>query len=70
MKGAGIYHDQFVYKVSVPGLEEERICEAMGRLVERHPMLRTGFCLTDFAVPVQFERERIDVEVEEVKLSY
>ena len=68
-EGSGIYHDQFVYKISVPGLDKEKLCETMGRLAERHPMLRTGFCLTDFPVPIQFVRERIDVSVEEVKLT-
>lgn len=68
-EGVGIYHDQFVYKVSVPGLDKKKLSKAMEILAERHPMLRTGFFLTDFPVPVQFVRERIEVKVEEVTLS-
>ena len=42
-EGVGIYHDQFVYKVSVPGLDKKKLSKAMEILAERHPMLRTGF---------------------------
>jgi surfactin family lipopeptide synthetase A len=50
--GTGIYHDQFVYQRTFSNFNIERFTHAITLLVEKHPILRTCFNLTDYDTEV------------------
>ncbi|RKG68273.1 condensation domain-containing protein, partial [Corallococcus terminator] len=47
-----VYHDVFSYHLRAR-LESELLVQALHELVERHPILRTGFALSGFKQPLQ-----------------
>ncbi|MDH6431509.1 amino acid adenylation domain-containing protein, partial [Paenibacillus sp. PastH-4] len=55
-----IYHDQFLYHFKIVSME--RFAEAMQRLSDKHPILRTTFDLTHFEEEVQIVHARIVLE--------
>ncbi len=67
-EGSGMYHDQFIYRMKTK-IDSALLREAMSALVRRHPMLRTGFNISDFPVPVQYVCGQIDIRVNEVALA-
>lgn len=68
-EGSGVYHDQFVYRTPGRRLSAEKLREAIALISSRHPMLRTGFNLTDFPVPVQFVCSQMEYPLDEVALA-
>ncbi|RFM33506.1 non-ribosomal peptide synthase/polyketide synthase [Chitinophaga silvisoli] len=56
---SGIYHDQMVNQVSLPDFSFERLQHALTLLVEKHPILRTGFNLGDYETEVQIVYKKI-----------
>ncbi|WP_442950469.1 amino acid adenylation domain-containing protein [Paenibacillus sp. FSL H7-0357] len=61
-----IYHDQFLYHFKIVSVEQ--FAEALQRLSDRHPILRTTFDLTHFEEEVQLVHDRIvpEFSVEDV----
>lgn len=49
---SAIYHDVFSHHLRLP-LDTEKLRQAVEKLVERHPMLRTSFHLDGFSEPLQ-----------------
>ncbi|MCP5053870.1 MAG: amino acid adenylation domain-containing protein, partial [bacterium] len=56
--GSGVYHDQFVYPMTYNNFDPERFEKALGLMVEKHGILRTGFNLEDFDEPVQMVHKK------------
>lgn len=67
-QGEGVYHDQFIYRINGLRITATMLHEVMNELAGRHPMLRTGFNISDFPEPVQYICEHIDFEVKEIQL--
>ncbi|MEK5029836.1 amino acid adenylation domain-containing protein [Paenibacillus sp. FSL M7-1046] len=61
-----IYHDQFLHHLRI--VSADRFAEALQRLSDRHPILRTTFDLTHFEEEVQLVHARIvpELSVEDV----
>ncbi|MCP5052505.1 MAG: amino acid adenylation domain-containing protein, partial [bacterium] len=57
--GTGVYHDQFVYPGKYRSFDLKRFERALKLMVDKHPILRTGFNIEDFDEPVQIVREHI-----------
>ncbi|WP_413035515.1 non-ribosomal peptide synthetase [Paenibacillus xylanilyticus] len=68
-EGLGVYHDQFIYQIHEHRIQASNLQAVMTELVNRHPILRTGFNISDFPVPVQYSCERIHVHIQEVELE-
>jgi amino acid adenylation domain-containing protein len=49
---SAIYHDVFSFRIQ-SAFEAEKLAEAIRRLAERHPILRTSFHLAGFSEPLQ-----------------
>jgi aryl carrier-like protein len=56
---AGQYHDIFSYHLRMP-FDEEALQAALRQLLERHPVLRTSFNLSDFSEPLQLVHEEVE----------
>ncbi|MGF6352893.1 amino acid adenylation domain-containing protein [Paenibacillus sp. 4624] len=69
-EGLGVYHDQFIYQIHGHRIQVLNFQTVMNELISRHPILRTGFNISDFPVPVQYSCERIDFEIQEVVLEH
>ncbi|MDT0123713.1 amino acid adenylation domain-containing protein [Paenibacillus sp. RRE4] len=69
-EGLGVYHDQFIYQIHGHRIQVLNLQTVMNELISRHPILRTGFNISDFPVPVQYSCERIDFEIQEVVLEH
>ncbi|WP_375476969.1 amino acid adenylation domain-containing protein [uncultured Nostoc sp.] len=54
------YHDVFTYYLQAP-LEIQALQAAIQLLVNRHPVLRTSFHLTDFSEPLQLVHQNTDI---------
>ncbi|HZF87479.1 non-ribosomal peptide synthetase [Streptomyces sp.] len=64
---SAVYHDVFQYSL-VLDWDEDRFREAFGRLVERHPVLRSSFDLGSFSEPLQIVDHAVDGGLEIVDL--
>ena len=60
---SGVYHDIICYRVQLP-YEGEKFQRAVGRLAERHEMLRTSIDMGGFSEPMQLVHRRVDLKVE------
>ncbi len=58
--GSGIYLMQQHYTWNGP-LNLERLVEAWGRVIDRHPILRTAYVWKDLKRPLQVVQRRIDL---------
>ncbi|UHA73334.1 non-ribosomal peptide synthetase [Paenibacillus sp. 481] len=67
-EGAGVYHDQFVYRINDNRMNVTSLQVVMTELVKKHPMLRTGFNIGDFPIPVQYVCKQINIPIVEVEL--
>lgn len=65
----GVYHDLFVKQRVFPGFDISRFRKAMELLVDRHPILRTGFNLSDYETEVQIVYKNIPVVIPYEDLS-
>jgi amino acid adenylation domain-containing protein len=61
--GSGIYHDQIIHHRTFPVFDIDRFRYALQLLVDKHGILRTGFNLNEFDVPVQLVYNNIPVLV-------
>ncbi|MBT2283642.1 amino acid adenylation domain-containing protein [Paenibacillus polymyxa] len=68
-EGLGVYHDQFIYQIHEHRIQALNLRKVMMELINRHPILRTGFNISDFPVPVQYSCERIHFDIQEVLLD-
>jgi surfactin family lipopeptide synthetase A len=61
--GAATYHNQAVYQRRDENFSRETLEKALGLMVEKHPVLRTGFNMSDFKEPLQ-------IVFKEISLNY
>ncbi|MCP5050490.1 MAG: hypothetical protein GY940_25220, partial [bacterium] len=61
--GEALYHDQFVYQLSYPHFDSKKLKKAMAFMVEKHPILRTAFDLTQFSSEVQIVYRYISIDI-------
>jgi len=66
---SAIYHDICAFHVKAP-FDAGLIREAIGRVVARHPALRTSFNLTDFTEPLQLVHRAVATPLEVEDLSH
>lgn len=66
---AAIYHDQGIYEINDPGFSGERFIKAVTLLLEKHPILRTSFNLSDYKMPVQIVHKKLIPAIGEDDLS-
>ncbi|MET9950594.1 amino acid adenylation domain-containing protein [Streptomyces sp. NPDC006339] len=64
---SAVYHDVFQYSL-VLDWDEDRFRDAFGRLVARHPVLRSSFDLGSFSEPLQIVDHTVDGGLETVDL--
>lgn len=60
----GVYHDQFIFESSYVNFDLETFDKALGAMVDKHEILRTGFNLTDFDIPIQVVRQSVKQDLE------
>jgi len=65
----GVYHDQTVHQRCFIEFDIERFRRAMELLVEKHPILRTSFHVSDYETEVQIVHKRIDISIRYEDLS-
>src|SRR6185369_17360075 len=58
-----IFHDVHSFHLQVP-LDMEVLAQAVERVVERHPLLRTSFDMSNFSQPLQLVHRTATVPVE------
>jgi amino acid adenylation domain-containing protein/non-ribosomal peptide synthase protein (TIGR01720 family) len=68
--GQAVYHDQVVHQLTYPGFAPGRFKKALALMVDKHPVLRTGFNLTDFEEAVQVVRKKTHVDMEHQDISH
>jgi non-ribosomal peptide synthase protein (TIGR01720 family) len=67
-EGSGVYVQQL--RCAFPeAIDPELLEEAWSRVIERHPILRTGFVWSDLDVPHQIVRRKVTMPVESRDLS-
>src|SRR5580658_6846097 len=49
---SAVYHDVFSYRIE-SAFDREKLADALSRLIQRHPILRTSFHLAGFGEPLQ-----------------
>ncbi|HEX7836832.1 MAG TPA: amino acid adenylation domain-containing protein, partial [Kofleriaceae bacterium] len=57
-----IYHDQLVYEFAAPGFDPVRLSRALGRLADKHDVLRSRFVLDAPDGPLQVIEREVRVE--------
>jgi amino acid adenylation domain-containing protein len=68
--GLAVYHDQMVHQLKYPGFDPARFKKAFALMVEKHPVLRTAFNITDFGEPVQIVHKTCPINVEHVDILH
>jgi amino acid adenylation domain-containing protein len=66
---AAHYHDQLVYILMESDFEAERFKKAAVLMVDKHPILRTGFYLEDFEEPVQIVQKEVPLDIRHYDIS-
>ncbi|HLP45551.1 MAG TPA: amino acid adenylation domain-containing protein [Candidatus Kapabacteria bacterium] len=64
-----VYHDQFVYQVKFNAFDPGRFKKAFILMMEKHPILRTGFNVEDFSEPVQIVYKNVRPDIEHYDIS-
>ncbi|QEI42775.1 Linear gramicidin synthase subunit D [Dolichospermum sp. UHCC 0315A] len=64
-----IYHDVFTYYIRAT-LDPQALHSAIQQVVNRHPVLRTSFVLTDYKQPLQLVHQQVDVPLKVDDLSH
>jgi amino acid adenylation domain-containing protein len=57
-----IYHDVFRYQVTAP-FDDQALHQAIQHIVNRHPVLRTSFALTQFEQPLQLVHKTVNISL-------
>jgi amino acid adenylation domain-containing protein/non-ribosomal peptide synthase protein (TIGR01720 family) len=68
--GQAIYHDQVVHQLTYPDFALGRLKKALALMVDKHPILRTSFNLTDFEEAVQVVHKKTHVDIEHEDISH
>lgn len=55
-----VYHDVFTYHIRAP-LNFQALHKAIQEIVDRHPVLRTSFALTDYQEPLQLVHQQVNI---------
>lgn len=58
---SAVYHDVFSFRIQA-AFDEDKLREAIRRLVQRHSVLRTSFHLADFSVPMQLVHQTAEAQ--------
>ena len=61
--GAVVYHDQFIYPLKYREFDAAIYKRALELVVEKHPILRTGFNVEDFGESVQIVYREVHVDL-------
>ncbi|HWV64271.1 non-ribosomal peptide synthetase [Chitinophaga sp.] len=64
-----LYHDQMIHRLQYPDFNFPRFRQALLLMIEKHPILRTGFDLHTYAMPVQIVYKEITPALLYVDLS-
>ncbi|MGE5343746.1 MAG: amino acid adenylation domain-containing protein [Candidatus Omnitrophota bacterium] len=64
-----VYHDQMVHQMVYENFDPERFKKAVSLMVQKHPILRTGFHIGDFDEPVQIVYRSCALDVLHIDLS-
>ncbi|NIM15674.1 MAG: amino acid adenylation domain-containing protein [Candidatus Aminicenantes bacterium] len=67
---AHVYHNQTVYQWKDNEFDSETLKKALMLMVEKHPILRTGFQVFDFEEPIQILFKRISFDIQHNDLSH
>ncbi|MCU0289254.1 MAG: AMP-binding protein, partial [Acidobacteria bacterium] len=65
---ASVYYNQSIIPITDKNFDFERFKWAVSLLVEKHPMLRTGFNFEDSEEPVQVVYKKIELDIEHYDL--
>jgi amino acid adenylation domain-containing protein len=70
-QASAMFHDQIYYQIEDHAFDLSAFSLAFGRLVEKHPMLRTSFYLNEFGEPMQVVRKfdpahKLDITLEDL----
>ncbi|MBC9929272.1 non-ribosomal peptide synthetase [Chitinophaga qingshengii] len=69
MKEEGmVYHDQMVHQLHYPGFDIRLFKKALGIMADRHPILRTGFDISNFSQPLQLVYRQLNLPLEYIDL--
>ncbi|HEX3030485.1 MAG TPA: amino acid adenylation domain-containing protein, partial [Clostridia bacterium] len=67
-KEEAVYHEQFVYKISIPFFNYGIFKKAVTLMVEKHPSLRSTYNLGDFDVPLHIILKSVRLDIEEIDI--
>ncbi len=67
-RGSGIYHDQFAFQLRYPRFDYGRFRQALGLMVDKHSILRTGFDLDGHSAPLHIVYRTAPQDVDLVDL--
>ncbi|MDQ1352317.1 MAG: hypothetical protein QG657_2623, partial [Acidobacteriota bacterium] len=65
-----VYHDQFIYPLRYPGFDAAVYKRALELVVEKHPILRTGFNVEDFGESVQIVYRHVPVDLPHYHIAH
>ncbi|MCP5047212.1 MAG: amino acid adenylation domain-containing protein [bacterium] len=67
--GRSVYHDQMVHQVNYKNFDSHRFQKALTLMVEKHPILRTSFNISDFGESVQLVHKNPGVDYRHEEIS-
>jgi amino acid adenylation domain-containing protein len=65
-----LYHNQMVFRLKYEEFDIETLKKTFALLVEKHPILRTGFAMYRFSEPLQIVFEKIPLNIEHYDISH
>ncbi|AJS58358.1 hypothetical protein UB51_07420 [Paenibacillus sp. IHBB 10380] len=63
------YHDQFVYRLKDRTFDSKILVRSLYQMMEKHSILRSGFCLDEFSEPLQLVYPEVEVKIDEHLLT-
>ncbi|WP_031373871.1 non-ribosomal peptide synthetase [Lysobacter antibioticus] len=66
--GGSTYHDVFSFELSFDAFDAQAFVRAIGDVVARHPVLRTGFDLGRYSVPLQLVHAQVAPNIDQTDL--
>ncbi|MDQ1352342.1 MAG: hypothetical protein QG657_2648, partial [Acidobacteriota bacterium] len=68
--GTAVYHDQFIYPLKYREFDADVYNRALELIVEKHPILRTGFNVEDFGESVQIVYRHVPVDLPHYDITH
>ncbi len=68
--GTVVYHDQFIYPLKYPEFDAAVYKRALELVMEKHPILRTGFNVEDFGESVQIVYREVPVDLPHYHIAH